>query len=87
MSDKIRVLIVDDVATTRENIVKLMQFQPGIEAVGQAQNGEEAIFQAKALRPDVVLIYQHAGDGRDNRHRTIDGRSAGNHDRHHERSR
>ena len=56
MSDKIRVLIVDDVATTRENIVKLMQFQPGIEAVGQAQNGEEAIFQAKALRPDVVLM-------------------------------
>ena len=56
MSDKIRVLIVDDVAATRENIVKLMQFQPGIEAVGQAQNGEEAIFQAKALRPDVVLM-------------------------------
>ncbi len=56
MSDKIRVLIVDDVAATRENIVKLMQFQPGIEAVGHAQNGEEAILQAKALRPDVVLM-------------------------------
>ena len=56
MSDKIRVLIVDDVATTRENIVKLMQFHPGIEAVGQAKNGEEALFQAKALRPDVVLM-------------------------------
>ena len=56
MSDKIRVLIVDDVATTRENIVKLMQFQPEIEAVGQASNGEEALFQAKALRPDVVLM-------------------------------
>ena len=46
MSDKIRVLIVDDVATTRENIVKLMQFHPGIEAVGQAKNGEDALFQA-----------------------------------------
>lgn len=56
MSDKIRVLIVDDVATTRENIVKLIQFQPEIEAVGQASNGEEALFQAKALRPDVVLM-------------------------------
>lgn len=56
MSDKIRVLIVDDVATTRENIVKLMQFQPEIEAVGQAGNGEEALLQAKALRPDVVLM-------------------------------
>ena len=56
MSDKIRVLIVDDVATTRENIVKLIQFQPEIEAVGQAGNGEEALLQAKALRPDVVLM-------------------------------
>lgn len=56
MSEKIRVLIVDDIATTRENIVKLMQFHPEIEAVGQAGNGEEALLQAKALRPDVVLM-------------------------------
>ncbi len=56
MSDKIRVLIVDDVATTRDNIVKLMQFHPDLEAVGQAGSGEEALLQARALRPEVVLM-------------------------------
>lgn len=56
MPEKIRVLIVDDVATTRENIKKLMEFHPEVEAVGQAGTGEEAIAQAKILRPDVVLM-------------------------------
>jgi pilus assembly protein CpaE len=56
MVEKIRVLIVDDVAATRENIGKLMEFQPEIEAVGQAQSGEEALIQAKALHPDIVLM-------------------------------
>ena len=56
MSDKIRALIVDDVAATRENIKKLMEFHPEIEAVGQAGTGEEAIALAKALRPDVILM-------------------------------
>ena len=56
MTDRIRVLIVDDVATTRENIIKLMQFHPEIEAVGQAANGEEALVQTRLLHPDVVLM-------------------------------
>ena len=56
MSDKIRALIVDDVAATRENIKKLMEFHPEIEAVGQAGTGEEAITLAKTLRPDVILM-------------------------------
>ena len=56
MPEKIRVLIVDDVATTRENIKKLMEFHPEVVAVGQAGTGEEAIAQAKTLRPDVVLM-------------------------------
>jgi pilus assembly protein CpaE len=56
MSDKIRVLIVDDIVTTRENIVKLIQFHPDLEVVGQAASGEEALLQAKALRPEVVLM-------------------------------
>lgn len=56
MSEKIRVLIVDDIAATRENIRKLMEFHPGIEAVGQAGSGEESVAQAKILRPDVILM-------------------------------
>jgi len=56
MNPKIKVLIVDDVAATRENIRKLMEFQPEFEVVGQAGNGEEAIDQAKTLRPDIILM-------------------------------
>ena len=56
MAAKIKVLIVDDVVATRENIKKLMEFHPEFEAVGQAGTGEEALAQAKILNPDVVLM-------------------------------
>jgi len=56
MTEKIRVLIVDDVAATRENIRKLMEFHPEIEAVGQAGSGEEALVQARKTHPDIVLM-------------------------------
>ena len=56
MASKIRVLIADDVAATRENIGKLMEFHPEIEIVGQAGTGAEAVSQAKVLRPDIVLM-------------------------------
>jgi pilus assembly protein CpaE len=54
--DKIRLLIVDDVAETRENIRKLLQFEPDIVVVGSARTGEEAITQAVETQPDVVLM-------------------------------
>lgn len=54
--DKIRLLIVDDVAETRENIRKLLQFEPDIVVVGSARSGEEAINQAVETQPDVVLM-------------------------------
>ena len=56
MASKIRVLIADDVAATRENIVKLMEFHPEIEIVGQAGTGGEALSQSRILRPDIVLM-------------------------------
>lgn len=55
-SKKIRVLIVDDVAETRENIKKLLMFENDIEAVGEAANGDEALAFARHLKPDVVLM-------------------------------
>ena len=55
-SEKIKVLIVDDIAETRENLSKLLYFEPDIEIVGTAANGREAIEQAKALAPDIVLM-------------------------------
>jgi len=53
---KIRVLIVDDVAETRENIRKLLQFESDFEVVGGANSGRSGIEAAKSLKPDVVLM-------------------------------
>ncbi|MDO9129546.1 MAG: response regulator [Anaerolineales bacterium] len=54
--DKIRVLIVDDNAETRENIRKLLQFESNIEVVGAAKSGREAIQLSQEITPDVVLM-------------------------------
>jgi pilus assembly protein CpaE len=54
--DKIRVLIVDDVVETRENIRRLLQFENDVEVVGVAGTGRGAVDTAKELRPDVVLM-------------------------------
>jgi DNA-binding NarL/FixJ family response regulator len=56
MSDKIRVLIVDDQALIRMGIAALLARKADIEVVGQAGNGQEAIEQVAALEPDVVLM-------------------------------
>ncbi len=55
-SDKIRVLIVDDIAETRENLRKLLQFEQDIEIVGAARNGKEAIEITRQTKPDVVIM-------------------------------
>jgi len=55
-SDKIRVLIVDDIAETRENIRKLLQFESDVEVVGTARTGNEGIQLSRELDPDVVLM-------------------------------
>ena len=54
--DKIRVLIVDDVADTRENVRKLLQFESDVEVVGAARSGKEGIQLSQELDPDVVLM-------------------------------
>ncbi len=54
--ESIKVLIVDDIAVTRENIRKLLQFEVDFEIVGAARNGEEGIELAKELKPDVILM-------------------------------
>src|SRR5258706_14923518 len=54
--DKIRTLIVDDIAETRENIRKLLQFEADVEVVGTAHSGKEGIQLAQELDPDVILM-------------------------------
>ena len=54
--DKIRVIIVDDIAETRENIRKLLQFESDIDVVGVARTGREGCDLARESRPDVILM-------------------------------
>lgn len=56
MTDKINVLIVDDLRETRENVRKLLQFEPDLNVVDQAENGEEAVNKARQYRPDIILM-------------------------------
>lgn len=56
MANKITVLIADDIAATRENICKLMEFHPEITVVAQASTAQEAIDKAKELEPDIILM-------------------------------
>lgn len=56
MADNIRVLIVDDLSETRENVRKLLQFESDIEVIGQAGTGEDAVEMAKELQPDIILM-------------------------------
>ncbi len=54
--EKITVIIVDDIAETRENLKKLLQFEPNVEVVGVGRSGQEAIKVANETKPDVVLM-------------------------------
>jgi len=54
--NKIRVVIVDDVSETRENVRKLLQFESDVDVVGLARTGKEAIQISQELNPDVVLM-------------------------------
>ena len=56
MDDAIRVLVVDDHAVVREGLRTFLSLQDGIEVVGEAGDGREAIAAAQRLRPDVVLM-------------------------------
>jgi pilus assembly protein CpaE len=55
-TQKISVLIVDDIPETRENLQKLLYFESDIEIVGTAENGQQAIDHARRLQPDIVLM-------------------------------
>ena len=56
MSGPIRVLVADDQRVVRDGLVLLLGLLPQVEVVGTAANGEEAVDQATAHQPDVVLM-------------------------------
>lgn len=55
-SSVIRVLIADDHAVVRQALRYMLQSQPGLEVVGEAANGREAVKMAEKVQPDVVLM-------------------------------
>ena len=56
MAEAIRVLLADDHAVVREGLRTFLQLQDGIEVVGEAADGEEAVREAERLEPDVILM-------------------------------
>ncbi|MFD1545642.1 response regulator [Nonomuraea guangzhouensis] len=61
----IRLLIVDDHPVVREGLRGMLDSDPGIEVVGEAASGAEAVIRARRLAPDVILmdLRMPGGDG------------------------
>jgi NarL family two-component system response regulator LiaR len=55
-AESIGVLVVDDHAVVREGLRSFLDLQEGIDVVGEAADGEEALRRAEELRPDVILM-------------------------------
>lgn len=56
MTSPIRVLVVDDHAVVRSGLSLLLAQEDDIEPVGEASSAREAIFEARSVNPDVILI-------------------------------
>ncbi len=56
MSDKIRIMLVDDHAVVRSGLGAFLSVNPDLELVGEAENGEQAVARANILKPDVILM-------------------------------
>lgn len=52
----IRVMLADDHPVVREGLIAMLESADGVTVVGEAGSGEEAVVQAEALRPDVILL-------------------------------
>ena len=56
MSGKTRVLVVDDHAVVRSGLRSLLAAEADFEVVGEAADARQAVFEARALKPDVIVL-------------------------------
>jgi len=56
MTGNIRILIADDHALVRAGLSALLSTEPGMEVVGEAADGVEAVLKARSLQPDIILL-------------------------------
>jgi DNA-binding NarL/FixJ family response regulator len=54
--DAVRILVADDHQIVREGIVRILSDKPGLEVVGEAADGRDAVERAVELEPDVVIM-------------------------------
>ena len=54
--EPIRILLADDHPIVREGLRALIATEPGMLVVGEAKDGGEALFKARSLQPDVILL-------------------------------
>ncbi len=56
MSERIRILVADDHPVVRDGLVAMLGTQKDFSVVGEASTGKQVVEQAKALKPDVVML-------------------------------
>ncbi|MCA2002898.1 MAG: response regulator transcription factor [Chloroflexi bacterium] len=56
MTNKTRIMLVDDHAVVRSGLGAFLSVNPDLELVGEAENGEQAVVRANLLKPDVILM-------------------------------
>jgi two-component system response regulator NreC len=63
MAAPLRILVVDDHSVVRAGLKLLLEQADGLEPVGEAASGREAVFEARRLEPDVILLDLVMNDG------------------------
>ena len=77
MSDDLRVLIADDHPLFRKGMRTLLDSMPDVAVAGEATSGAEAVVQAAATHPDLVLMDLQMPDGGGLSNAANHGRAAG----------